>query len=175
MDQKSGNDNARLARGMVLLAWAVALLFGAWLFQQELDRRDNPNRDLSTEPGIGGAREVVLLRNAQGHYVADGFIDGHPVTFLLDTGATMVAIPEALARRWGLRLRPGGYSQTANGMVPVWRTRLASVRLGAIELHDVSAVVMPSMAAGGHVLLGMSFLKRVELVQRDGRLLLRLP
>ncbi len=175
MEQMPGNDNDRLARGMVLLAWVVGLAFAAWLFQQQLDRRNNPNRDLPERPGSDGVREVVLLRNAQGHYVADGFIDGHAVTFLLDTGATTVAIPEVLARRWGLDLRPGGYSRTANGVVPVWRTRLDSVQLGPIVLRDVSAVVLPSMGADAEVLLGMSFLKRLELVQRGDRLTLRQP
>ena len=176
MDPRGPKDNIDgTARLMVILAWVAGLAFAAYLFQQFLDRRFNPNRDLPTEAVAGAERSVVLLRNAQGHYVADGFIDGHPVTFLLDTGATTVAIPEALARRWGLELRPGGYSQTANGSVPVWRTRLREVQLGPIRLRDVSAVAMPSMAPDDPVLLGMSFLRRLELVQRDGRLLLRQP
>ncbi|RMG33777.1 MAG: TIGR02281 family clan AA aspartic protease [Gammaproteobacteria bacterium] len=168
-----GDNIAGIARFMVLLSWAAGLAFAAYLFQHLLDERFNPNRDLSLEVTPGGPREVVLRRNAQGHYVADGAIDGHRVTFLVDTGATTVAMPEALARRWGLRLQPGGLSETANGTVQVWRTTLREVRLGAIRLHDVPAVVMPSMGPRSPVLLGMSFLQRLELIQRDGRLLLR--
>lgn len=173
--KQEGDDNniAGTARFMVILAWVAGLAFAAYLFQNLLDERFNPNRDLSMEAVPGAPPEVVLRRNAQGHYVADGWIDGHRVTFLVDTGATTVAIPEALARRWGLRLRPGGLSETANGTVRVWRTTLKEVRLGPIRLRDVPAVVMPGMSEDSPALLGMSFLKRLEMVQRDGRLLLR--
>jgi aspartyl protease family protein len=95
------------------------------------------------------------------------------VTFLLDTGATDVAIPEDLADRLRLERRGGGISQTANGPVAVWQTMLDTVTLGAISLSDVRASILPSMRGTEKVLLGMSFLKQLEFTQRDGQLILQ--
>jgi aspartyl protease family protein len=117
---------------------------------------------------------VLLARNRMGHYVATGTINGNAVVFLLDTGATTVSIPQHLARRLDLPLRPGGMSRTANGMVRTWHTQLDSVSLGGLEVRRLRAVVMPNMP-GDEVLLGMSFLKRFDLIQRGGTLMLRVP
>ena len=156
-----------------MLAWIAGLVFLTYLFQQFIDDRYNPNTELAMAAGPDGVREVVLQRNAQGHYVASGWINAQPVTFLLDTGATDVAIPQSLADRLGLPRLRRGMSRTANGTVPVWGTRLDSVQLGAVVLRDVRATIVPSMERGSPVLLGMSFLKQLEMVQREGRLTLR--
>lgn len=115
----------------------------------------------------------MLERNSQGHYVASGLINGYPVIFLLDTGATDVAIPEALADRLRLQRRRGGVSQTANGPVAVWQTVLDEVGLGSIRLNRIRASILPSMPADSPVLLGMSFLKQLEFTQKDRQLILR--
>jgi aspartyl protease family protein len=166
-------DVQRTGRVMMILAWVGGMVLLTLLFQDVLESQFNPNMQPQVQLAADGAREVVLERNAQGHYVATGAINGRPATFLLDTGATDVAIPEALASRLGLERHGGGISQTANGPVAVWHTRLDEVRLGAISLRDVRAVILPSMQAKDPVLLGMSFLKRVEFSQRDGQLSLR--
>ena len=64
-------------------------------------------------------------------------------------------------------------SQTANGSVVVYRTNLKNVRLGSIKLTNVSAVILPTLSKNTPVLLGMSFLKQVELIQKDNLLTLR--
>ncbi|NKN33873.1 retropepsin-like aspartic protease family protein [Marichromatium bheemlicum] len=162
----------RIGRVMLLAAWVVALGLLALLFGGLLEHdRAPPPRLFVDSDGTPG---VVLERNRAGHYVADGRIDGEPVRFLVDTGATAVALPLALAQRLGLELRPGGISRTANGEVRVWRTRLARVELGGLIAHDVRAAVLPNMS-GNEVLLGMSFLGRLELVQRGETLTLRPP
>lgn len=163
----------RTGRFMMILAWVGGMGLLTLLFQDVLESRFNPNRQPQVQLAADGTREVVLERNPQGHYVATGAINGLPATFLLDTGATDVAVPEALARRIGLERIGGGISQTANGPVAVWHTRLDEVRLGAITLRDVRAVILPSMQGSDPVLLGMSFLKQVEFSQRDGQLSLR--
>ena len=116
--------------------------------------------------------EVTLLRNRAGQYVADGEINGRRVTFLLDTGATWVALPLALGRELGLQRGAAVTLQTANGPAVAYQTRLASVRLGSLELADVGAVMSDGLDTDT-VLLGMSYLKRVEFTQSDGRLTLR--
>lgn len=161
------------ARTMVILAWVFGLAFLTYLFQGLLDEQHNPNTRLDTVVGRDGGRAVTLQRNRQGHYVADGRINGRPVTFLLDTGATDVAIPAVLAQSLKLPRLRQGVSQTANGAVRVWRTRLDSVQLGAVQLHNVRATILPSMTGDAEVLLGMSFLKQLEMIQRDGFLTLR--
>jgi aspartyl protease family protein len=119
-----------------------------------------------------GVPQVVLKRNRSGHYVATGSINGFPVIFLLDTGATDVAVPRVVADRLGLKRGAPVVNQTANGQVTSWRTRLDEVRLGPVRRRNVRASILPNMQ-GSEVLLGMSFLKHLEMVQRDGRMTLR--
>ncbi|MCB1725427.1 MAG: TIGR02281 family clan AA aspartic protease [Chromatiaceae bacterium] len=174
MPQANETDpTRRTGRHMMLIAWIGGIALLTFLFRDVLESRFNPNAQPQAETTADGRHQVVLDRNAAGHYVASGRINGFPVTFLLDTGATDVALPEALADRLRLERTGGGISQTANGAVAVWRTVLDEVRLGDIRLKDVRASILPSMAAGDPVLLGMSFLRRLEFSQRDGQLTLR--
>jgi aspartyl protease family protein len=163
---------SRVGKGMLLGAWVVGLLIAVLLFQDYVEGTRNPNRHPQGEAGPGGTLQVVLQRNREGHYVAGGTINGRPVEFLLDTGATQVALPLELARRLDLPLRPGGIGRTANGDVEVWATRLDSVNLGGLTAEHVPATVLPGLE-GGEVLLGMSYLKRFELIQRGNTLTLR--
>lgn len=110
---------------------------------------------------------VTLAADPRGMFVADGAINGLPMRFVVDTGATFVSMSAADAARIGLDFRKGRplMMQTANGTVMKYQVTLDRVRLGAIELSQVEGVVgeqeMP------YVLLGMSFLNRLEM-QRDG-------
>ena len=144
-------------------------IFG-WL----LDQQQNPNRANLTRVLQGGEREVVLQRNRAGHYVAAGEVNGQPVRFLLDTGATLVSIPGPVADRIGLARGPAMTARTANGDVIVYAARLAGVRLGHIELGNVPASINPDMG-GEEILLGMSFLGELDLMQRGDELRLRVP
>lgn len=119
-------------------------------------------------PAHSDRAQVTLAADARGHFFADGAVNGSPVRFLVDTGATAIALPAREAARAGIDYRKGqrGFTQTANGPVAVYRVKLDRVRLGEIELTLVDAVVIEQ---GLEVaLLGMSFLNRVEM-QRDGR------
>ncbi|HHC73376.1 MAG TPA: TIGR02281 family clan AA aspartic protease [Thiotrichales bacterium] len=157
---------------MIAAAWILFLGLLTLYFQDRLAERDNPNRDPQGRVVEGGIREVVLVRNRWGHYVASGAIDGHPVTFLLDTGATDVSIPQSLADRIGLERGRAYPVTTANGTIRVWSTRIATLELGAIRLHNVRASIRPGQE-GEEVLLGMSALGGLELIQKRGRLTLR--
>ncbi|MFP4063031.1 MAG: TIGR02281 family clan AA aspartic protease [Halochromatium sp.] len=171
----SPNDGpSRLGKAMLFGAWIAATALIAMLFQNYLDRRENPNQNLVSEVGPGGVSQVVLRQSIGGHYVASGTINGEPVIFMLDTGATMVSLSRQLARRLDLPMRPGGMSKTANGMVQTWITHLDSVSLGGLTAHNLRATVLPNFP-GDQVLLGMDFLKRFELIQRGGELTIRLP
>lgn len=157
----------RTGFGMMLAAALGLLGLLTWFFAGQIDQRANPNRQVQSAV-LGERIEVTLQSDRQGHFVATGSINGRSVDFLVDTGATLVSIPEALADRLGLeRLAPIGL-QTAAGPVQGWMTRLDEVRLGDIVQRDVAAAINP----GRHetVLLGMSFLRELEMTQRDGEL-----
>jgi aspartyl protease family protein len=122
---------------------------------------------------IGGAEsvgnrgsEIVLTAGTGGHFTTDGQINGKAVTFLVDTGATTIAMGQADADRLGVNYKsaPRGFAGTANGRIPVNVVSLSSVRVGDVEVANVEAVVMPS--AMQHVLLGNSFLTRFQM-KRD--------
>lgn len=112
------------------------------------------------------AREIVLAAGPGGHFVSQGSINGTPANFLVDTGATLVALSQSDAQRFGIDLRNARRSlmSTANGTVPALMVTLTSVRLGEVEVFNVPAVVMP--AAMPYVLLGNSFLTRFQM-RRD--------
>lgn len=157
---------------LVLAALGIlaALTFG---FDVLIDRQANPNRNPVSRTTVD-AKEVVLQSNRQAHYVVTGEINGREVEFLVDTGATAVAVPGDVAERLGLRRGPPVPTMTANGRVTTYLTRLDSVSIGDIELRDVEATIAPQMR-GIEVLLGMSFLGRLDLIQSQGQLILRQP
>lgn len=114
--------------------------------------------------GAAAARQsVTLAADTRGHYITEGAINDQPVRFVVDTGATMIALPAADARRLGLDYRKGevGLTKTAAGVVPVYRVRFDRVRLGGIEIAGVDGVVIEQGL--DIALLGMSFLSRVEM------------
>ena len=154
------------------MSFSLGLMALTIFFDGVLQSQSNPNSEPEFNETDNGIREVVLQRNRQGHYVANGTINGVPVTFLLDTGATDVAIPAAIARK--ARLKQGYINQaaTANGIIQVYSTTLDELQLGNIRLHDIKASITPSMG-GETILLGMSALKQVEFTQRGSNLTLR--
>lgn len=157
---------------MQVLAWVVLLVLGAFFFSELLDRQNNPYQSLQTRYTQGGMREVTLQRNKYGHYVTSGEINTRPVTFMLDTGATGVAIPEALAASLGLRRGAPFATQTANGVATGYAVTLDQVSVGDITLRDVPALISPGLQTD-EILLGMSFLKHIEFTQRGDTLVLR--
>ena len=157
--------------GAAMLAFGWLLVVGLvfWFFYGITEREANPN----PRPEATPAGEIVLQRNRAGHFVASGEINGERVTFLLDTGATQVAVPTALAKKLKLVLGPPVQLQTAAGPARGYMTRLESVRLASIELIGVSAIVAEGLGPD-LVLLGMNFLRRLEIDQRGDQLVLRM-
>ena len=156
---------------MLVLAWGAGILLATRFFADWEQSRYNPNQQ-PVSVVQGDHIEVLLEGNVQGHFVADGQINGKPVTFLLDTGATDVAIPSALAENLGLSRGAPVALLTANGQTTGYRTVLDSLSLGDIVLHDVRAIVAPGFDSE-QILLGMSALKQLEFTQRAGTLVLR--
>lgn len=161
----------RAGRIMLILAWIAALALATYWFGNWEERRANPNQQPQSVHGEGFI-EVRLASGRGGHYMLDGQIDGQTVTFLLDTGASAVAIPADLAKRLGLKRGAPITLSTANGLSTGYRTHLTSLQLGDIQLSNVAALVAPGMQ-GDEVLLGMSALKQLEFTQKGGTLVLR--
>ena len=115
----------------------------------------------------GNGNRIVLTAGLGGHFTTMGAINGGAVQFMVDTGATVIAMSEADAARIGIRYRDGKRSMvsTANGNVIVYDVMLSSVRIGDVELHNVEASVMPSNMR--YVLLGNSFLSRFHMTRRN--------
>lgn len=158
-------------RPLAPVAAAFVLLIGAmwWAFDGYLDRKHNPNRDLRTGPQA--AERVVLESGPGGHYAVPGQINGRPVKFLVDTGASHVAVPAALAGDLGLERGRRMQVTTAAGRTTAYDTRIDRIALGGIELRDVRGSINPSMDTD-FVLLGMTFLRHLDFRQEGGRLIL---
>ncbi len=115
-----------------------------------------------------GPQSVTLAAGAGGHFIAEGQINGGAIRFVVDTGATAVAIPASDATRLRIDYRSGrrGMTQTAGGPTPAWQVTLDRVRVGSIELQNVEAIVIEQ---GLNVaLLGNTFLNRMEM-RREGQ------
>lgn len=121
----------------------------------------------------GALESVTLAADGNGHFTAEGRVNGAHMRFLVDTGATLVTLPAIEAQRLGIDYRRGQkvVSQTANGRVIVYRVRLDSVVLGTMTLNAVDAVVHES-AGLDIALLGMSFLNRTQMHREGGNLTL---
>jgi aspartyl protease family protein len=125
-------------------------------------------QSIAGQRSTAGRQQAVLTSDGRGHFWANAEINGSSAKVLVDTGATFVSMSNATARRLGINFLQGqrGLTSTANGMVPVYRVTLASMRIGDIQLSNVDASVHEGDSLPV-ILLGMSFLNRVEM-QRDG-------
>lgn len=123
--------------------------------------------NLGGAAGEGTGRQIVLTAGPGGHFVTGGTINGKSVRFLVDTGATMVAMSVSDAERIGLKYKNGetGFASTANGQVQVYRVSLDAVRVGDVQVYNVDAIVMPMAMPA--VLLGNSFLTRFQMKREN--------
>lgn len=165
------DNSSKMGQGMITIAWILFLALLTYGFSNYLDDQNNPNQNVSVE-FENNIAEVRLTQNRYGHYIANGKINQIPVTFMLDTGATVISIPAAIANKLNLEKGFPTQSRTANGTITVYDTRLDSVSIGAIELHNIRASINPHMQ-GNEILLGMSFMRNLEMTQKGNELILR--
>jgi aspartyl protease family protein len=122
-----------------------------------------------------GPRSLSIPRDARGHFQTDGRIEGQRVDFMVDTGASLVALNEKSAARFGLRPSRSDYNATvttANGTIKAARSRIAMIDLGGIVVRDVDAMVLPDEALSEN-LLGLSFLSKLKRFEyANGKLVL---
>lgn len=160
--------SGKYAMFMVLALWILLMGFGTIWAKRWFD-----NREAAQDPISGyssdGKIKVELASGSRGHYRVLGQVNGQSVPFLVDTGATSIALSETLARNLGLKFGYPVTVSTANGAATAYNTILGSVEIGELRLERVPAFISPGLD-DGTALLGMSFLKHFELTQRDGRL-----
>ena len=125
--------------------------------------------------GHAASRSLSIPRDFRGHFLTEGRIDGQRIGFMVDTGASVVALNETSAARFGLRPSRGDYSATvttANGTIKAARTRIAMVEIGELVVRDVDAMVLPDAALSEN-LLGLSFLSKLKRFEyANGRLVM---
>jgi aspartyl protease family protein len=119
-----------------------------------------------------GGKRIVLTAGSGGHFMTPGQINGRAVQFMVDTGATGIAMSAADAERAGINYKGGQPVQlsTANGVTQGYRVKLNSVRVGDVEVHDIDAVVSPQPMP--YMLLGNSFLSRFQMSRDNDQMTL---
>jgi aspartyl protease family protein len=122
--------------------------------------------------GPASSGRIVLTAQSGGHFMANGSINGRAAYFLVDTGASMVSMSASDAERYGVDYKSGQPVQmnTANGVALGWRLKLASVRVGDVELREIDAVV--TQQSMPFVLLGNSFLTRFQMRRDNDQMIL---
>lgn len=119
---------------------------------------------------VVGIDHVELSRARDGHFHIDGAIQGQPLTFLIDTGASTVSISQESARRIGLRCDVASTFSTANGQVEGCTSRVANLEFGPFRIEHLSVAILPNLAS--EALLGMNALHRVRLEQVSDKLVI---
>ena len=173
-----------MMRNLLIVA-AVLVGTGSWLAQTADKMTATPARATGgstmaasarvESPAPTAGRTLSIPRDARGHFQTEGRIDGQRIDFMVDTGASVIALNEKSAARFGLRPSRGDYNatvSTANGTIKAARTRLAMVELGGLVVRDVDAMVLPDEALSEN-LLGLSFLSKLKPFEyAGGRLVL---
>jgi aspartyl protease family protein len=164
----------------LLIVAAVLVGAGSWMAQTASKMTATPAGATSgtsttasarvESPPPASSRTLSIPRDARGHFQTEGRIDGQRISFMVDTGASVVALNEKSAARFGLRPSRGDYNatvSTANGTIRAARTRLAMVELGGLVVRDVDAMVLPDEALSEN-LLGLSFLSKLKRFEYAG-------
>jgi len=172
--REGGGGTLRLAFAMVAVCCVSAVAAGVLLRPDGPPRLEMARAEAPASPPASRANELVYRADGRGHFYLDAEVNGTPVHFLVDTGATLVSLSPQDARAVGLapeQLNFSAVMSTANGTARAAPLQLRSLRLGQLEVEDVPAVVMERPM--GVSLLGLSFLNRLEGYSiRDGRLTL---
>ena len=170
-DPQQNDPIKKMGIGFSFAMWigilAVLYFFASGIIEKQYNPNSQP--DFSEQQGV---KQVQLKRNRQHHYISNGLINGQEVTFLVDTGATHVALSADLAEKLGLVRGTPGIAITANGRTRTYATRIDRLQIGNIELDDIAASITMGLE-DDEILLGMSALKNIEFSQRNGVLTLR--
>ncbi len=162
---------------LVAIVLVMLSLYGVSVLDENVVAPKNDKAAAKVEsrksPNPHNTRNVVI-RSANGQFSTDGRVDGRPIVFMVDTGASQITLRESEAARLGYRPHERDYVikiHTANGEGRAASVELDTVQVGDIIVRDVPALIVPDKALGVN-LLGMSFLSRVRWLHERGQLVL---
>lgn len=162
------------------LVVALVLMAGGVMAVRHLENSGQGTVAMNATPASApasmspSARNVVLTKGRNGHFEVEARVDGRRLDFLVDTGASHIALRESSAARLGIYPRPADYTvrvSTANGVTKAALVQLRSVEVGDIIVRDVPAIVHSDQGLSVN-LLGMSFLSRVRWTHERGKLVI---
>lgn len=157
------DDFAQTGKRMFIIVWLLFfVLMGLFFYYHTRDEKGG----VQVQAG-----KIIIKADKEKHYRIDGVINDYPVHFLLDTGATIVAIPEGIADKIGLISYYPITAQTANGFMQGHLTRLSRLTVANFVFYDVKAMIIPG-GIKDTILLGMNVLSHFEIIQKDGDLTL---
>ncbi len=154
-------------RSIIIVAGLIvgaAGVFGKLVQQPAQPVPAKPQPAVAAAPAAAGPRSVSIGRDHRGHFQANGRVDGRQVSFMVDTGASVIALTERDADRLGIRPSRNSFTSavsTANGVVRAAPVMLNSVDIGGLVVRDVRALVVPGGALNEN-LLGLSYLTRLK-------------
>lgn len=162
-----------IAGWMIVMLCVLVLGGGTLLANQWINAKKAAKITVLSSPD-GSGSNLTLRADRYGQYQLGGSANGQDMTFLVDTGASEISIPGSVAARLNLTRGKSYPVNTANGQVTVYSTQLSRVSIGPFSLDNVSAHINPGLD-GDVALLGMSFLRHFEMIQRAGELTISAP
>ncbi|WP_199610730.1 retropepsin-like aspartic protease family protein [Flocculibacter collagenilyticus] len=165
------SNSTSIGRTFSIIAWLLLMAMLYFFFEDQIDQQLNPNRDINSY-STHSTNVVTLNADRYGHFITPGTINQQPVIFMLDTGATHVAIPEKIANNLGLIKGQSYRVNTANGQTLGYATEIARLQIGNITLNNVKASITKGFE-GEQILLGMSALKQLEFTHANKQLILK--
>lgn len=173
---KKGSDYKSTTRSgwLSTAIWVFIILISYFLIQNTINEKANPNQNVETHVTKTGSLEkqiIILERNLYHSYVVSGTLNQSQVTFLVDTGATHVTVPEHLAKELNLTYGRKAIAHTANGKVTIYKTIIPELTIGNIKFRNIAGNISPGLEMD-EILLGMSALKNLTIIQKDSKLYL---
>jgi aspartyl protease family protein len=166
VNEQQENQANQAGRVMFIIAWFFIFVLMFLFFYYYSSGKES---SYQMKQGV-----LTIKADENGHYYIDGSINTHPVKFMIDTGASSVAIPKKLAKQMNLSGRYEVSIQTANGEVTGSLTRLNQLSFAEFKLNDVKAVIIPGSGSDDEiVLLGMNVLSKFNLTQKNKQLIIQ--
>lgn len=168
MEQNQDNDSRTIGITMLIIGWIIILsllwiLYSRVIFAPQKTKVEYVNEQTT----------ITLYPMQDGHYWIDGTVNGTKVEFLVDTGSSLVAIPEKLARSLALPKLGRSTMITANGIISTYITKIDRLIIGGVVLHGIRATILPNVS-GDQALLGMNVLKKFQIEQNPTNFIIRL-
>lgn len=163
------SSNRRLGATFLIVGWIIAIGLVVILVNFSLFSTKNP---MISSSQVG--TQITISRDNDSHFRLKGSVNDIPVTFLIDTGASSVAISDAVAKRAGLKYKAELTTETANGSAMGYFTVIDKMMLGPVELNHVPAIIVPNLSSD-QALLGMNVLQHFHIQQTQETMMLLVP